>query len=99
VIVDETFALTGQGYRLTRVHHLGEHTLRVRVNRDGYEEQSHAVVEVLTPALTWTQLAAEPTPTWYQATPGRHARPTPDATALSAVADRLLDRGRRILRA
>jgi hypothetical protein len=99
VIVEEAFDIADQTYHLTRVHHIGDVTLRVRVHRDAYERQSHAVVEVLTPALTWTPLAAEPTGGWYDASPSSYARPRPGASALYPVADRLLQRARTILRA
>ncbi len=99
MIVDESFGTTGQAYHLTRVHHVGEHTLRVRIHRDAYQHQSHAVVEVLTPSLTWTPLAAEPPSAWHDASPDPYARPRPGPAALYPLAERLLHRATAILRA
>jgi len=99
VIVDESFGTTRQGYHLTRVHHVGTFTLRVDIRRDCYAGQSHAVVEVLTPALTWTPLPAEPPSNWHEASPSPYSPPTPDARALYPLADRLLRRATTILRA
>jgi hypothetical protein len=51
MIIDETFYEERQGcYELTRVHHVDGNTVRVRVYRDFYGFQRHAVAEVLTPA-------------------------------------------------
>ena len=94
MIIDETFCQTRQGcYELTQVHHVDGMTVRVRVHRDAYAFQSHAVVEVLTPDRAWTALAHTPHPEWYPATPlsSRTAAP------LRPVAAQLLTRARRIL--
>jgi hypothetical protein len=52
VIVDESFGTTGQGYRLTRVLHLGEHTVRVDIRYDSYAQHSHVIAEVLSAGRT-----------------------------------------------
>jgi hypothetical protein len=75
VLVDETFAITEQAHHLTRLHPVGALTLRARAHRDAHQRQGHAVVEVLTPAPAWTQLAAEPTGAWYDASPRTYASP------------------------
>jgi hypothetical protein len=94
VIVDEAFNPNrGRGcYQLNRVHHVDGHTLRVRVYRDSYQVQSTATVGVLTPELTWTVLADQPPEDWWHTTEQAANR-----TALTAVADRLVDRARAIL--
>ncbi len=94
MLVDETFDPSGSGcYELTRVHHADGHILRVRVRRDAYAQQSHAVAEVLTDAKTWTVLATSPQAAWYPGTPytSRTAQP------LVPIADGLLTRARAIL--
>jgi hypothetical protein len=94
VIIDETFHQSRQGcYQLTRVHHVDGHVLRIRVSRDSYDFQSSAVVEVLTPQRTWTVLATTPSTEWHESTPLYAADPAP----LEPIADRLVDRARRIL--
>ncbi|HEX8629367.1 MAG TPA: hypothetical protein VF755_14470 [Catenuloplanes sp.] len=62
MIIDETFYQEHRlgNYDLTRVHHIDGHVLRVRIRRDSYGFQSYALVEVLTPARTWTVLAQTP---------------------------------------
>jgi hypothetical protein len=100
MIADESFGTTDQAYHLTRVHHVGEHTLRVRIHRDAYDFQSHAIAEVLTPAMTWTQLAAEPPSVWHEATPSLYAaKAKVRPEALHPLAERLLQRATTILRA
>lgn len=93
MIVDDSFGAYDQGYRLARTYRLGGHTVRVRIRRDFYEMQSHAVVEVLTPALTWTPLADEPAATWHAGTPSAATSATP----LAALAARLRARAAAIL--
>jgi hypothetical protein len=89
MIVDETFYERRQGcYELTRVHHVDGNTVRIRVYRDFYGFQSHAVAEVLTPDRTWTTLATPPWTQWHESTPLVAA----DATSLTPVADSLLER-------
>jgi hypothetical protein len=94
VIVDETFHSSRYGcYHLTRVYHVDGHVLRVRVSRDFYDLQSHAVAEVLTPQRTWTVVASAPFTEWHRATPATTATAAP----LTPIADQLLARARRIL--
>ncbi len=63
--IDVTFGGTGQGYAFTRIHRIAGHTVRIRVRRDTYVDQSVAVAEVLTPGMTWTDLVAEPPNNWH----------------------------------
>lgn len=94
MIVDESFdPKHGRGcYSLTQAHHLDGRTLRVRVHRDTYQAQSHAVVEVLTPQMTWTELAEGVSADWWPRTGA-----TPDRAALAIVAGHLVERARAIL--
>ncbi len=85
---------TGHHYQLTVVCRAGEHTVRVRVRRDHYAHQSHAIAEVLTPALTWTVLAHQPTSLWWRDTPNVTR---PSASALQPVADAALGRALAVL--
>ena len=82
MIVDESFGTTGQGYRLTRIHHLGEHTVRVDIRYDSYAHQSHATADVLSTGQTWTTLVSDPPSNWHDAAPSPYARPAPTAEAL-----------------
>ena len=94
MIIDETFCQTRQGcYELTQVHHIDGLTLRVRVQRDAYAFQSHAVAEVLTPERAWTAIAHTPHTAWHPDTP----LATTTAAPLLPVAEALLTRARRIL--
>ncbi|WP_428962989.1 hypothetical protein [Micromonospora fluostatini] len=93
--VDRSFGKRGGGYALTEIRRTGDgHRLRVRIHRDPYEHQSHGVVEVLTPTLTWTALADEPASAWHPTTPYRSTSPTP----LADLAERLFQRAVAILR-
>ena len=98
MIVDESFGTTGQGYRLTRIHHLGEHTVRVDIRYDSYAQQSHATADVLSSGLTWTTLVSDPPSNWHDAAPSPYARPAPTAEALYPLAERLARRAATVLR-
>jgi hypothetical protein len=95
MLLDSTFDAAGEGtYSLTQVHRTpGGHTVRVRVHRDYYSQQSHAVAEVFSTERTWTQLATTPAGQWHPGTPLRD----PAASHLQPVADDLLDRAQLIL--
>lgn len=67
--VDVSFGPTSQGYRFTRVHRIAGHTVRIRIHRDSYVGQSHAVAAVLTPDMTWTDLVDEPPHAWHTGSP------------------------------
>ncbi|SCF42593.1 hypothetical protein GA0070216_11594 [Micromonospora matsumotoense] len=93
-VVDRSFGERGGGYDLTEIRRTsGGHRLRARIHRDPYPPQSHALVEVLTPAMTWTALADEPPSAWHPATPYRSTSPTP----LENLAERLFQRAAAIL--
>ena len=98
MIVDESFGTTGQGYHLTRIHHLGEHTVRVHIRYDIYAQQSHATAEVLSTGLTWTALVIDPPSNWHDATPSPYTRPAPTARALYPLAEQLARRAATVLR-
>lgn len=100
MLIDETAVTEATWYRLTQTHHLDGHTIRVRVHRDFYLHQSWAVADVLTPALTWTELATAPPADWH---PGTHTpRITAHAAAardtLQPTAHHLTERAQRLLR-
>lgn len=69
MIVDEQFHQGSQSYKVQQIHHLDGHVLRVRVQRDFYQTQSHAVVEVLTASLDWTPLTFTSPNIWHAQTP------------------------------
>src|SRR5260370_214049 len=48
VIVDESFGTTGQGYHLTRIHHLDEHTVRVHIPSATSTHPTHPTPHLLT---------------------------------------------------
>ena len=98
MIVDESFGTTGQGYQLTRIHHLGEHTVRIEIRYDTYAQQSHATAAVLGAGQTWTILLAEPSSNWHDAMPSPYSRPAPTARALYPLAERLAHRADVVLR-
>ncbi|MEU9505338.1 hypothetical protein AB0D32_03515 [Micromonospora sp. NPDC048170] len=95
-LVDRSFAAHNAGYDLSEIRRTDDgHRLRARIHRDSYQRQSYALVEVLTPGLTWTNLADEPASTWHPATPSRSTTPTP----LESLAERLFHRAVVILHA
>lgn len=103
-LLDNAFSLYHQGYQLTRVCKLDSgHKVRARVRRDSYKQQSYAVAEALTPALTWTELVAELPDQWFATSPyvtTGHPNPATAAKAealLDQVATRLLDRAAAVL--
>src|SRR5439155_3783464 len=97
VIVDESFGTTGQSYQLTRIHHLGEHTVRIEICYDTYVQQSHATAAVLGAGQTWTILLAEPSSNWHDAMPSPYSRPAPTARALYPLAEGLAERAAVVL--
>jgi hypothetical protein len=56
---DEATGATATSYHHTRVVEFAGRTLRARVERDYYINQSFAVAEVLSDQMTWTSLAAD----------------------------------------
>ena len=74
---------------LTRIVRVQGQKIRVRIRRDHYQQQSHAVAEVLSTELTWTHLLSEPTNGWWQS--------TRDARGFSNLADELVERAVRVL--
>ena len=94
MLVDESFGTTRDGcYELTRVHHHNDRVIRIRIHRDSYAHQSSAVAEVLTPELTWTELAHVLPTHWHHTTPYRTGNPAP----LEPLAEQLLTRAVAIL--
>jgi len=92
-----------KGPRITRIWHVGEHTIRARVACDSHRPQSYALAEVLTPALEWTKVC-ETAPEefhWqpFDKRPGAN-KVTRDPTQeeLLGLADDLMRRAARILR-
>ncbi|WP_412538691.1 hypothetical protein R8Z50_22900 [Longispora sp. K20-0274] len=95
-LLDREFATTSQGYKLTRVDKLDEHTVRIRVYRDFYRIQSYAVAEVLTPAKTWTNVASSEPSHWHDTVPSHHSATLSDVV-LDDIAEQLLRRAATIL--
>lgn len=97
--VDTSFALGRQDYRLTEIHHLDGHIIRIDILRDTYQQQSFAHVEVLSQAKTWTLLVTEPASTWHDQAPSPHeAKAAGQGHAYcQRLAGQLLDRARQIL--
>ncbi|WJK33138.1 hypothetical protein [Solwaraspora sp. WMMA2065] len=93
-VVDRTFGEHGQGYEVTEIRRTGGGLLlRVRIHRDAYPQQSHALVEVFTPAMTWTRLTHEPVSAWHDTTPSSSSSAMP----LTDLAERLFRRAAAIL--
>lgn len=61
MLVDSCFDTYHNGYTLTQVHHHAGAVLRVPIRRDQLSSPSFALVEVLTPCWTWTELASQTT--------------------------------------
>lgn len=58
------------------------YTIRCRIDRDTSQFQSSAIVDVLTPALTWTTLAMHSPRQWW---PGTPETPTDSNDILAAL--------------
>lgn len=89
---------TNDGPKITRTYRLGQYTVRVRVARDSYMTQSYAVAEVLTPALTWTNLCEQPPENFFEHAPTHGPKAAASQELLLKLADDLARRGARILR-
>jgi hypothetical protein len=90
---------TNDGPSITRIYHVGQHTVRIRVARDFYLTQSHALAEVLTPALTWTALCEQPPQGFFDKTALNGPKAATTEALLLNLADELANRAARILRA
>lgn len=94
--LDEAAGATATRYHYTRVVEIAGRTVRARVERDYYLNQSLAVAEVLNDRMTWTSLAADATGNWWHTTPS--PRPVVHAaTILAPLTERLLRRAAEIL--
>jgi hypothetical protein len=94
--LDESAGITRGRYHYTRVVSIAGRTVRARIQRDFYPQQSCAVAEVLAEDMTWTHLADDPPSNWIDNTPP----PSPmihAATELGPVAARLIGRATEIL--
>jgi hypothetical protein len=94
VLVDSCFDTYHNGYTLTEVHHRAGRVLRVRIRRDQLASKSFALVEVLTPCWTWTELAGEPPSRWHVDTPPVQCA---DKETLTGIIEALLERAAAIL--
>ena len=100
MLIDETTDTATNHYRLTQTHQIDGHAVRVRVHRDFYPHQSWATAEVLTPQLTWTELATTPASDWHPSTPATVGTASSDGPDyLRPVADHLTQRAQRLLSA
>jgi hypothetical protein len=93
---DETAEVTAHRYDYTLVAQIAGRTVRARVVRASYLDDSLAVTEVSTDQMTWATLAAEAPSNWWHTAPA----PSPDVSAagiLSPIAERLLNRAAGIL--
>src|SRR5690348_7333614 len=93
---DEAAGATARRYHHTRVVEITGRTVRARVERDFYLDQSLAVAEVLNDQMTWTSLAADAPGNWWHdtPTPGLDARAV---TILGPLTEKLLRRAAAIL--
>ncbi|MDT8913580.1 hypothetical protein [Amycolatopsis sp. PS_44_ISF1] len=93
---DEAAGATPERYHYTRVVEVGGRTVRARVERGLYLDQSCAVAEVLNGQMTWTSLAADAPANWWYDTPSP-ASTVRTGTVLRPLTDRLLQRAAGIL--
>jgi hypothetical protein len=84
-LIDGTTGTHAGADIVQRIYLVGDAKVRVRVHRDSYARQSWALAEVLTPALTWTEIAVELSGNWHGT----------DSTG--QVADKLIARAAKIL--
>lgn len=95
---DQDAGATSTRYHYTRVVEIAGRTVRARVERGVYLNDSGAVAEVLTDQAEWSSLAADDLNNWWHDTPP----PNPDVHAvgvLGPLAERLLHRAAEILAA
>jgi hypothetical protein len=79
-------------YTLVRFYRRGEHTFRVRIERDSYERQSFAVAEVLTATREWSRVVDNDPSNWHDDTSlwgdkGTGVHPEPGFDTLRRLAD------------
>lgn len=85
--------------RLTRVYRdpVSGRKIRATVHRDEYDTQSSARADVLTPALTWTELATFSPLFWHASASSAGNYPEAVVESLGWIADDLARRAQRIL--
>ncbi|WP_447002420.1 hypothetical protein ACRAKI_22120 [Saccharothrix isguenensis] len=81
-------------YTVVRFYRCGEHTFRVRAQRDSYERQSFAIAEVLTAAREWSTVVDNDPSNWHSGTSlwgdrGTGVHPEPGFDTLRRLADTL----------
>ncbi|NUT94098.1 MAG: hypothetical protein HOY78_18955 [Saccharothrix sp.] len=94
VLVHETLGSDPGSHRYTLDHFYrrGQHTFRVRAQRDSYERQSFVVAEVLTAALEWSKVVDNDPSHWHSGTSlwgdrGTGVDPEPGFDTLRRLAD------------
>ena len=99
-IINEISEATYTGYRYVRISEIKGRTVRVRIERGTYLDDSVAVTEVVTEEystpLTWTTVTAEDTRNWFHSSPA----PLPvlePSYIFGPLADQLLGRAAAIL--
>jgi hypothetical protein len=99
-IINEISEATSTGYRYVRISEIKGRTVRVRIERGKYLDDSVAVTEVVTEEystpLTWTTVTAEDTRNWFHSSPA----PLPvlePSYIFGPLADQLLGRAAAIL--
>lgn len=99
-IINETSDATATQYRYMRISKISGRTVRVRIERGRYLDDSLAVTEAVTEEhstpVTWTTLTAEDTRNWFHTSPAPHPNLIPDLI-FSLLADQLLGRAAAIL--
>jgi hypothetical protein len=93
---DEEAGATSTRYHYTRVAAIAGRTVRARIERDFYINQSLAVAEVLSDQMTWTSLAADAPGNWWHTTPTTRSH-VDAAAVLGLLAEQLLHRAAEIL--
>ncbi|HEX8870509.1 MAG TPA: hypothetical protein VF821_32890 [Lentzea sp.] len=95
---DQQAGVTSDRYHYTRVAEIDGHTIRARIVRGMYNNNSGAVAEIRVDGTNWSTLTARAINDWWYDTP----QPSPDvdaAAVLGPVAERLLHGAAEILAA
>jgi hypothetical protein len=98
---DSEFSKLSQGYKLVLSGEMvskDRHTVRVTVHWDTYEMQSHAYVDVWSPAsLSWNRVHELQPPTFYPHMPSIYKRDADHQGAADTVAAQLLQHAKWML--
>lgn len=89
-LLDSSTGKEGRDVVLTRLYRHGDDTIRIRIRRNSYSDQSYAMAYLLNAHKEWTELLSEPPASW-------HDQSYSNTKVLETVATNLSKRAAKVL--